>query len=281
MKKTKKEKGPINYLKCLDIDMRSYPPYSSWDASIEPMFSFFVIRYPFLRPAHPPEDSIERKLFDLEEELFWNDIQRWKNKLEKDLPRIVDGLNAEQRIQLSSLAVSCVRDLAIFIIINPVNKSLLQIAKQGEVKIKMLRNKLKTAMRNLSDLQRYAFNLDEQYGFKELPTTVEKCLAMLGKFQFIQSIADDFRRCRESGEDLHSIRNEFTDPSSKCMVRVYWFFRHECNIPGDESEVRVALIRNEYWGEWVEPISFRPEYQDAQSKGCEAVHTAVLRFGRH
>lgn len=280
MKKNESGKGPFNYLKQLDVDMLSYPPYSSWDSLIEPMFSFYIVRYPFLRPNHSPEEPLERKLFDLQEQSCWISIHNWKKKLEKELPEVIEGLNEEQGIQLAALVLACIRDIEIHQIVIPIEKSLRKIHKEGEAKIKMLRSKLNTAIRNLGDLNRYATTLDSQYGFEELPPTVEKCLELLEKFKTVESIADDFHRCRESGEDLRSLQNEFTDPTAKCMVRLYWLYRHECQISGDEAEVRVALIRNKYWTEWVEPIAYRSKYEHAQSKGCEAVHTAVLRFGR-
>jgi hypothetical protein len=63
------------------------------------------------------------------------------------------------------------------------------------------------------------------------------------------------------------------------MVQLYWFFRHECNLNGDESEVRVARLRNAFWIEnGASAVTYRAKYIAGQSQGCEAVHVAVRRF---
>lgn len=70
-----------------------------------------------------------------------------------------------------------------------------------------------------------------------------------------------------------------TDPVASCMVQLYWFFRRGCRVSGNDSEVRVALIRNSFWTKLGEsPVSFRPTYKSAESAGCPAVDAAVRRF---
>jgi hypothetical protein len=69
------------------------------------------------------------------------------------------------------------------------------------------------------------------------------------------------------------------DPVERGMVQLYWFFRHGCGLTGREAEVRVARIRNAFWKKHgVSEVPFRPEYRVGESRGCDAVHTAVRRF---
>jgi len=132
-------------------------------------------------------------------------------------------------------------------------------------------------MKALNDLGEYASRLDPQYGFKELPARVHLCVIALRKFASTEGLADEYRRCRELGDDPRRNPIRFTDPTSRCMVSLYWFFRHECSLSGDEAEVRVAKIRNTQWLDWVSTVGYIAEYDGVQNRGCEAVHAAVLR----
>jgi len=70
-----------------------------------------------------------------------------------------------------------------------------------------------------------------------------------------------------------------TDPTTFAMVQLYWLLRHGCGLTGDESEVRVALIRNFFWAPLGVPkVKFRPFYEEGESQGCSAVRQAVRRF---
>ena len=83
-------------------------------------------------------------------------------------------------------------------------------------------------------------------------------------------------------EVYESLPSEYPRPASTevfGMVKLYWLFRHECGLTGDESEVRVARLRNAFWIEYgVRPVKFRAIYRAGESIGCNAVHAAVRRF---
>ncbi len=71
------------------------------------------------------------------------------------------------------------------------------------------------------------------------------------------------------------------NPVAPCMVRLYWFFRHGCGISGDQSEVRVALLRNAFWKKFnISSVEYRNRFdrESAEPAGCPAVIEAVRRY---
>ena len=96
---------------------------------------------------------------------------------------------------------------------------------------------------------------------------------------------------RHTPESLHALRKELIKHSSEyCpspdhpatfgMVQLYWFFRHECGLSGNESEVRASLVRNGFWPPLAKPIKVKLHYSDAESQGSTTVRQAVANFGR-
>jgi hypothetical protein len=135
----------------------------------------------------------------------------------------------------------------------------------------MLARKLAAARCSLEDLIQYANGLDPTLG-----GSYRK--AAEGALEALATIPNG------SSENLYQrlygeLREITEDPTTFSMVQLYWFFRSGCGLTGDESEVRVAIIRNELWiRSEVSKVDFIPAYQGDQSQGCQAVHEAVRRF---
>lgn len=139
---------------------------------------------------------------------------------------------------------------------------------------RMVNRKLRDVRRKLENLRTYADRLDPMLGCKKYVVAAKDCLNRLpqkvddSSFPNFQSLIED-----------PFFYTAPMNPTNCCMVRLYWFFRRGCRLSGDESEVRVALIRNAFWGKYgIAPVSYRPDYSEAESKGCPAVHEAVRRF---
>ena len=106
----------------------------------------------------------------------------------------------------------------------------------------------------------------------------KKCLA-----QFERAADSDWlTRVKSLAQDRSSteyIKFLALTPLESEMVKLYWFFRHECGLQTGECEVRAALIRNCFWTKHgVRAVKIRQRYQDGETRGCDAVRRAVERF---
>ena len=269
--------GVVNWLKETDKAAPGKRRYGSWfEFGVS---AFDVVRYPFLRPQKPPQDSPDRSLVEAEEELFKLRHRLQEAQLAEETPEAVAGLTSEQRSQLVALMWDCETNIKLHSFLDPMLAAQDKIAREGEHRVKMLRRKLEKVVQGLEDLRDYASRMDSQYGFKELPAHVRLCLLALDKFKSVQGLADKFAECRELGEDPRKGCLRSGDPKSRCMVHLYWFFREGCSLSGDEAEVRVAIIRNTFWKKLgVEPVDYVDAYDRIQNKGCTAVRQAVARY---
>lgn len=269
--------GWKNWLKEADKATHGRQRYRDWFGVS--LSAFDVVRYPFLRPEKPPAGDPERTMYEVAEILFERHLKKVESRLALETPEAVADLTAEQRIQLAALAEDCEVGIKCYNLIKPINDAQKKIAREGERRVKMLRRKLMKVLHGLEDLKDYARQMDSQYGFEELPTRVGLCLLALKQFKSAQGLADEFAWCREQGEDPRKSPTLAINPTTRCMVKLYWFFRDGCSLSGDESEVRVAMIRNSFWMELgVEPIDYVPAYNIEENKGCTAVRLAVARY---
>jgi hypothetical protein len=135
----------------------------------------------------------------------------------------------------------------------------------------MLLRKVLTIRGELEDLREYAASLHATLGL-EYDRAAKRCLDVLEKLK-PDSLATEF---------FHSQKSKYPpleNPRQLGIVQLYWFFHSECGCTGGESEVRVAMIANEF----LTPVGGRklrytPTYKDAESQGSSAVRLAVSRF---
>lgn len=148
----------------------------------------------------------------------------------------------------------------------------------------MLHKKLMKARKAVEELKNYAQD-SKEWSYSGSPSCVAR--QMLGTDyrnaanKALKALDDKhFPTAQEHIEiESQSLASENEDVAVFGMVKLYWFFRHGCGLTGDESEVRVARLRNAFWTEHgVSTVPFRAEYFTGQSQGCEAVHVAVIRF---
>src|SRR5262249_25309541 len=133
---------------------------------------------------------------------------------------------------------------------------------------RMLMRKFAKVRSALEDLCEYAKSINPIVG-REYLIAADKCLKVLIEPQdssdFYRSVASEYPRLE--------------DPVRLAMVQLYWLLRHGCGLSGHESEVRVALIRNALWTKHgITAIPIRAKGTPVKSKGCDAVHVAVMRF---
>jgi hypothetical protein len=148
----------------------------------------------------------------------------------------------------------------------------------------MLNRKLRKARQAVQELMNYA---RDSSGENDPESPLHKARRMLGQPYIIaasNALQDlDIKHLPDALKHIE-IATESMSVGRKAvevfgMVRLYWFFRHECQLSGDESEVRTARLRNAFWIEHgVSTVPYRANYIPGESKGCDAVHIAVARF---
>ena len=258
-----------NWLKELDQEVELAPKPTE-----QQRFSFFY----FARYGR-------QKYLMLPDAVFRKQISTMVNQLSRE-KGVVDRLTPRQREQLAALTEDICTALETYNGTKAPTASGQQwrrvgwkwkagrartVASEAARRKRRLRVKVTNARSALEQLRDYAKDLDPFLGARPHVITASKCLKEL------ESLSHE-----ESDELEQSLRREYPvlkDPKDFCMVQLYWFFRHECGLSGDESEIRTAKIRNAFWTRYgVGQVSVQDHYQEGQSKGCDAVHQAVRRF---
>jgi hypothetical protein len=216
---------------------------------------FIMTRYPKL--GFSPRIFIDADAKHFEERISEDPITRC----------ITNELGSHEWEQLAALLLDTIDALKSY---NAARRSARQVNKLAREpgRVRLLNGKIKKARAALQKLADYAKPLD-------LPKVSWVTDACLKKLSFLE-IGDHTPGFYKSIKARYPMPK---DPVSRCMVQLYWFFQYGCGLEGREAEVRVGLIRNAFWKELgVSEVPVRPKYGTGESRGCNAVHAAVLRF---
>ena len=253
----------FNWLEWLDEEVRTFPEEANW-LEHSP-FQFARCRF-FMMARYA---QLQRPIFD---DVLSRELSHWEHQIldHRDAQHILSELNDQQRKELAALLFDTVASLEFYGAHQRRKKRVNKLAGEAPRRVLMLTRKVKKARAALEDLHKYAATLDEVLSWQHVRVT-EICL------ERIRNLKED-----PDPESYYSLKTEYPEletPANLGMVQLYWFFRHGCQLSGDEAEVRVARIRNAFWTEHgVSEVPFRPEYQTGESKGCDAVHVTILRF---
>jgi len=274
--------GPLNWLQSLDEEAPGLERAWSW---LEPYGPFMLTRYPDLRPRPSADDPRSKCMCESGEACAFRVLAEWESKIanHEEAAACFQGLNREQRQQLSALLIETM--VAFEDYKQQGAGSLLRRHLAGEAKRRgrVLDRKVEKARKAVQELEDYA----SDSGTGRSPDQAHAARHLLGqKYRLAAQRARrelNLQTTNDEVEFYESQGNEYATPNRAegfGMVQLYWFFRHECDLSGGESEVRVARLRNAFWTEHkVKRVKYRPTYQMAgESKGCEAVHIAVHRF---
>ncbi len=267
LKRSRSRRAWFNWLKSFDTEARQLPRAESW--LLYP--GFFFVRYPRLRPK-AGGDAKRRHHLESGAEALWQVVATWERRLtEHSKARsALKGLNSNKRKQLAALVLDTIADLGEFKARRRWHGRLRGLANEEERRSRVLRRKRNQALHVVQVLHRYARRLDSLLGRHDRLKAEAAIKALSGdepSWSFRSLLNDPL---------LHPVPS---DPIAFSMVKLYWFFRYGCGLSGDESEVRVALIRNAFWQRYgVSPVVLRPEYATGESRGCDAVRNAVRRF---
>ena len=194
-------------------------------------------------------------------------------------------LNKGQREQLAALTVEIVSNLEMRTATDRSSQWKRELCNEAPTRLRMLNRKLQKARQSVEELMAYAQDSRKENA-SDSPLYIAR--RMLGQPYIVAAsnalldldikyLPDAQKHIEIATESLEGIGSE--DVEVFGMVKLYWFFRHGCGLSGDESEVRVARLRNAFWTKYgVSKIKYRATYVSGQSQGCEAVHVAVRRY---
>ncbi len=142
-----------------------------------------------------------------------------------------------------------------------------KLAAERNRRNRMLLRKVSKIRRELELLLKYAKDLHPllKWGYVHAANSCLKSLANLKE----NPSDDDFYR------SLNSEYPTLEDPRQLGMVELCCFFRYGCRCKGPDSEVRVAMLANDFLAS---PLKYIPKYDGLESQGCPAVRIAVSRF---
>ena len=271
----------FNWLKRLDEQATELPSATSW---LQPYGPFMLARYANLRPQPIAGDVHSQLDCESGERTAAQLFMEWESRIAENAEAAVclSGLSAEQRRQLAALLLDTIDELKGCDSAAEALQWARHVHEETPTRRRVLDRRLKKARRAVEELENYAQDLRKRNSLdasrhlarRTLGHTYRVAAGRALKALDVKSLADAQEHTELAGERL-----TFEDPEVFGMVRLYWFFRHECRLSGHESEVRTARLRNAFWAEHgIRKVKFRPKYITGQSQGCEAVHVAVRRF---
>jgi hypothetical protein len=256
----------LNTLADLDSKARQLPRATDW--LVYPWFMF--ARYRHLRPRRTPDSSTQRDShLRACAKAFNQTLARWKKKIAShpEARRALQNLSPELGRQLAALLVDVMANLEMHRKKYP--PGLKALTLEAPRRARMLKRKRSKVQQSLESWLSYAARLNPLLAYADLDAG-KRCLEILGGVR-----ERDYPALFESMRASQLVPE---DPTVRAMVDLYWFFRYGCKLTGDESEVRVALLRNHFWTvHGVPKVEYLAEYRTGESMGCQAVHEAVRR----
>jgi hypothetical protein len=258
---------PFNWLDGLDREAATLPRATNW---VEPYGPFMLARYTHLRPLPIPGNGHSQILCDSGEKTAAQRLAEWELRIAESNKAAVclNGLGAGQRQQLAALVIETVCDLEMREADSRSARWASRVRKEAPARLRGLDRRLQKARLAIEEL--YAFARDSGTVGLDYRLAADKALKAMTM------------KCPPDAKEYAEVASEHPTPERVevfGMVRLYWFFRYECDLSGHESELRTALLRNTFWSEYnIDEVPYRPEYEAGIHKGCDTVHVAVTRF---
>jgi hypothetical protein len=284
---TAETEGPFNWLKGLDEEAIELEPAWHW---LEPYDPFMLVRYERLQPSDiGPERG---RMWSGSRRAFFEPIHNFLRLLpsQNDDVRTIFGRSEfrdeRRRHQLACLILEVRDELEQYRSQRSTSEEIDQLAelersaeraRKAEC-VKSLRVADKALRRALQQLEPpndgTASATDQiQQHEGDVATVIGRCLTVLSSV--IPS---------KSYRELKQFRNQklregqgWQNPLTFGMVRLYWFFRHECGLSGNLSEIFTGRLRNTFWTP-DKPVEIENKSDIDQGRGCGAVWQAVLSY---
>ena len=281
----RKPASRFNWLKDLDAKARDLPRAKNW---LEPYGPFLLVRYPHLQSQPIPGNNRSQLIWESDLRTAARVLAEWESCIaaNREASVCLGGLSTELRKQLSALMVEIVSTLETRSAENRSGQFYKHIVEEAKVRKRVLDRKLQKARQAARELKEYAEDSRERN--KVEPNNARHRARQTLGYSYLIVAANALTALDAGGPHnaerhieiaTESLSPEEKDPEVFGMVQLYWFFKHACKLTGNESEVRVARLRNAFWTlHGVRKVKYRSRYDEVESQGCEAVHVAVTRF---
>jgi len=247
---------------------------------------FMLARYPNLHPQPVPGDAHSRIMCESGERTAAQLFAEWETRIAQETVAApcLEGLSAEQRRQLAALLLDTMVALEMRPALARSSQFKRQIRMEATTRLRVLSRKLQKARQSIEELMTYAQDSGKGNTLDASRHSARLVLGQPYRFAAGKALrALDIKGLPDAREHVElaseSLAPEDEDAEVFGMVQLYWFFRHECSLSGNESEVRVGRLRNTFWTEHcVSKVKYSAKYITGKSQGCDAVHVAVGRF---
>jgi len=217
---------------------------------------FLMVRFPHL-PCPFSDEVLSRELSRGEDRLCGL----------RHAKRILRDLSGTQRKQLAALVLDIEQSLESYSRHGRNSEMVRELAATGDRRLRVLSRRVIKICSELSELIKYTKNLHPVLQQGHL-RPLERSLEILEKLRVDPSFGEFYR----SQIPEYPARE---NPKQLAYVQLYWFFHAECKCTGPESEVRAAVVLNEFFGL---AIKYIPRYRIDRSMGSSGVRQAVMRF---
>jgi hypothetical protein len=273
----------FNWLEMLDKEAAKLTRATSW---LEPYGPFMLARYPNLRPKPINGDVHSQIMCDSGEQTAGRLFAEWESRIMVNTESSVclEKLDAGRRRQLAALLLETVVDLEMRTATDRSSHWAWHVCKEAARRLRVLNRKLQKARQAIQEVMVYAEDPGKRNALDAPRHSARQMLGhpyRIAAARALRALDERSLPAARQHVELASelLASQEPDPEVFGMVRLYWFFRHECGLSGHESEVRTARLRNAFWPEYgVRKVGYRAKYVTGQSQGCEAVHVAVNRF---
>lgn len=271
----------FNWLEWLDRKAGTLPRATNW---IKPYGPFMLARYSHLRPKSVRGNPHSRIMCESGEKTAAQLFGQWEARIagSKEAACCLDRLDSEQRKQLAALLLDTICEFQIGEADSRSSQWARHLRREAPARLRELNRKLQKAQKAVEELRAYAEDSDTVNPDAASLHTARCLLGQTYRFAADRALKALAMECPPNAREFAKVASEHPTPErveAFGMVQLYWFFRHGCNLSGDEAEVRTARLRNAFWTEHgIDKVPYRAEYIPGESKGCNAVHAAVTRF---
>jgi hypothetical protein len=303
LRNSRKEKttSPFNFLKALDERVLGGVPEPTgvgegrartWERAINwsKYGPFIFARYPHLKPRPLPDNASAKSNCEKQQQI-WEEC-RLEITNHSETAACVQRLNARQQTELAALLIEIHEAFENREHQNSNVALRRHLANEAPQRNRRLNHKLAAVCKALQKLKEYAS--DSRRPEDETLHTARQILGHdhLCAASHALAVLEALKSGNDGADFYESLRHEYSTAERAeafGMVQLYWFFKHECGLSENESEVRVARLRNAFWTKFgIKKVPYCQKkvtesdrgtvLHSAPGKGCSAVHLAVRRF---
>jgi hypothetical protein len=275
MEQRKNRKKPYNWLKRLDEAAANFPVAETW---LQPYDYFVLTRYPHLQPREPERGDLPGGYLRPGRQTYEQQLREQEEliRAHAEACRTLEHLSLKQCCEVAALVSDLTMELEEHAKWTAQPKQLRDCARQVARLERSLGSGTRNIQKELGKMIAATSGLDPFVGGRRIRNSLEQisreiaALKLALPAHYFWELGDAVRK-----SDYYQLFEH--DPTTSAMAQLYWLFRYGCGLSVGESEVRVALIRNNLWSKYAGSISYG-EGSSEESRGSDAVRNAVKRF---